>query len=86
MRKALKQLWNMVKQAFYGPKLDFMVRDAIGRTWQLGTVQVDYNLPERFELEYVGADNEKHRPRDDPPRTFREYGKIRGDFDRTLCW
>lgn len=48
--------------AFYGPKLDFMVRDAIGRKWQLGTIQVDYNLPERFELEYVGSDNEKHRP------------------------
>lgn len=48
--------------AFYGPKLDFMVRDAIGRRWQLGTIQVDYNLPERFELEYTGADNAKHRP------------------------
>ncbi len=48
--------------AFYGPKLDFMVRDAIGRKWQLGTIQVDYNLPERFELEYVGSDNAKHRP------------------------
>ncbi len=48
--------------AFYGPKLDFMVRDAIGREWQLGTIQVDYNLPERFELEYTGADNQKHRP------------------------
>ena len=48
--------------AFYGPKLDFMVRDAIGRSWQLGTIQVDYNLPERFELEYTGADNQKHRP------------------------
>jgi threonyl-tRNA synthetase len=48
--------------AFYGPKMDFMVKDAIGRKWQLGTIQVDYNLPERFELEYVGADNQKHRP------------------------
>lgn len=48
--------------AFYGPKLDFMVRDAIGRKWQLGTIQVDYNLPERFELEYTGSDNQKHRP------------------------
>ncbi|MDR2057015.1 MAG: threonine--tRNA ligase [Dysgonamonadaceae bacterium] len=48
--------------AFYGPKLDFMVKDALGRRWQLGTIQVDYNLPERFELEYVGADNQKHRP------------------------
>ncbi|MDA3906007.1 MAG: threonine--tRNA ligase [Bacteroidales bacterium] len=48
--------------AFYGPKMDFMVKDAIGRKWQLGTIQVDYNLPERFELEYIGSDNEKHRP------------------------
>ncbi|MBT4217957.1 MAG: threonine--tRNA ligase, partial [Flavobacteriales bacterium] len=48
--------------AFYGPKLDFMVKDALGRQWQLGTIQVDYNLPERFELEYTGADNQKHRP------------------------
>ncbi|OFX19905.1 MAG: threonine--tRNA ligase [Bacteroidetes bacterium GWA2_31_9] len=48
--------------AFYGPKLDFMIKDAIGRKWQLGTIQVDYNLPERFELEYIGADNQKHRP------------------------
>ncbi len=48
--------------AFYGPKLDFMIKDALGRSWQLGTIQVDYNLPERFELEYIGADNQKHRP------------------------
>jgi threonyl-tRNA synthetase len=48
--------------AFYGPKLDFMVKDALGRRWQLGTIQVDYNLPERFDLEYVGEDNQKHRP------------------------
>ncbi len=48
--------------AFYGPKLDFMVKDALGRSWQLGTIQVDYNLPERFELEYIGADNQAHRP------------------------
>ena len=48
--------------AFYGPKLDFMVKDALGRQWQLGTIQVDYNLPERFELEYTGSDNQKHRP------------------------
>ena len=48
--------------AFYGPKIDFIIRDAIGRKWQLGTVQVDYVMPERFELEYVGADNAKHRP------------------------
>ncbi|MDY4998387.1 MAG: threonine--tRNA ligase, partial [Bacteroidaceae bacterium] len=48
--------------AFYGPKLDFMVKDAIGRRWQLGTIQVDYQLPQRFQLEYVGEDNKKHRP------------------------
>ena len=48
--------------AFYGPKLDFMVKDALGRRWQLGTIQVDYNLPERFQLEYMGSDNQKHRP------------------------
>ncbi len=48
--------------AFYGPKLDFMVKDAIGREWQLGTIQVDYNLPERFDMSYIGADNQKHRP------------------------
>jgi threonyl-tRNA synthetase len=48
--------------AFYGPKLDFMVKDALGRKWQLGTIQVDYNLPERFELEYIGSDDQRHRP------------------------
>ena len=48
--------------AFYGPKLDFMVKDALGRSWQLGTIQVDYNLPERFDLTYIGEDNAKHRP------------------------
>jgi threonyl-tRNA synthetase len=61
-----KGLENVVVEygeaAFYGPKLDFMVKDALGRKWQLGTIQVDYNLPERFELEYIGADNQKHRP------------------------
>ncbi len=53
---------EMGEAAFYGPKLDFMVRDAIGRKWQLGTIQVDYNLPERFELEYIGADDQRYRP------------------------
>jgi threonyl-tRNA synthetase len=60
--KGLKTVVEYGEAAFYGPKLDFMVRDAIGRRWQLGTVQIDYNLPERFELEYTGADNQKHRP------------------------
>ncbi len=60
--KGLKTTVELGEAAFYGPKLDFMVKDAIGRKWQLGTIQVDYNLPERFELEYTGADNLKHRP------------------------
>ncbi|UPK67063.1 threonine--tRNA ligase [Chitinophaga filiformis] len=60
--KGLKTVVEYGEAAFYGPKLDFMVKDALGRKWQLGTIQVDYNLPERFELEYVGADNQKHRP------------------------
>ena len=60
--KGLKSFVEYGEAAFYGPKLDFMVEDALGREWQLGTIQVDYNLPERFELEYVGADNQKHRP------------------------
>jgi len=60
--KGLKTVTELGEAAFYGPKLDFMVKDAIGRSWQMGTIQVDYNLPERFELEYVGSDNEKHRP------------------------
>lgn len=60
--KGLKTTVELGEAAFYGPKLDFMVKDAIGRKWQLGTIQVDYNLPERFDLEYTGADNLKHRP------------------------
>ena len=60
--KGLKAKVEYGEAAFYGPKLDFMVKDAIGRRWQLGTIQVDYNLPERFELEYMGSDNLKHRP------------------------
>lgn len=60
--KGLTTVVELGEAAFYGPKLDFMVRDAIGRKWQLGTIQVDYNLPERFQLEYTGSDNQKHRP------------------------
>ncbi len=60
--KGLTTVVEYGEAAFYGPKLDFMVRDALGRKWQLGTIQVDYNLPERFELEYTGSDNAKHRP------------------------
>ena len=60
--KGLRTVVELGEAAFYGPKLDFMVKDALGRKWQLGTIQVDYNLPERFELEYTGSDNQKHRP------------------------
>jgi threonyl-tRNA synthetase len=60
--KGLPTIIEYGEAAFYGPKLDFMVKDALGRKWQLGTIQVDYNLPERFELEYTGSDNQKHRP------------------------
>ena len=60
--KGINARTELGEAAFYGPKLDFMVKDAIGRRWQLGTIQVDYNLPERFELEYTGSDNAKHRP------------------------
>ena len=60
--KGLKARVELGEAAFYGPKLDFMVKDAIGRRWQLGTIQVDYNLPERFGLEYIGSDGQKHRP------------------------
>ena len=60
--RGLKTITELGEAAFYGPKLDFMVKDAIGRKWQLGTIQVDYNLPERFQLEYIGADDKRHRP------------------------
>jgi threonyl-tRNA synthetase len=60
--KGLNTVTELGEAAFYGPKLDFMVKDAIGRSWQLGTIQVDYNLPERFDLEYIGADDKRHRP------------------------
>jgi threonyl-tRNA synthetase len=60
--KGLKTVTELGEAAFYGPKLDFMVKDALGRKWQLGTIQVDYQLPDRFQLEYIGSDNQKHRP------------------------
>ena len=60
--KGLETVVELGEAAFYGPKLDFMVKDALGRSWQMGTIQVDYSLPERFEIEYVGSDNQKHRP------------------------
>lgn len=62
IEKNLKTIVEYGEAAFYGPKLDFMVKDALGRKWQLGTIQVDYSLPDRFELEYIGRDNQKHRP------------------------
>ena len=60
--KGLNTVTELGEAAFYGPKLDFMVKDALGRSWQLGTIQVDYNLPDRFQLEYIGADDKRHRP------------------------
>src|SRR5690606_27156718 len=60
--KGLITVTELGEAAFYGPKLDFMVKDALGRKWQLGTIQVDYQLPDRFQLEYIGSDNQKHRP------------------------
>ncbi len=60
--KGLNTTTELGEAAFYGPKLDFMIKDALGRSWQLGTIQVDYNLPERFDLEYIGADDNRHRP------------------------
>ena len=72
--------------AFYGPKIDFVVRDCIGREWQLGTVQLDYNLPKRFELEYIGADNRACRPVMIHRAPFRLDGKpLHGDFNRAFC-
>ena len=71
--------------AFYGPKADFMVRDCLGREWQLGTVQLDYNLPERFELEYIGSDNKPHRPVMIHRAPFGSHGTICRHVDRTLC-
>ena len=60
--KGLNTITELGEAAFYGPKLDFMIKDALGRSWQLGTIQVDYNLPERFNLEYIGADDNRHQP------------------------
>ena len=71
--------------AFYGPKIDFVVRDCIGREWQLGTVQLDYNLPKRFELEYIGAGQPAASPGDDPPGPVRLDGAVRRHPDRALC-
>ena len=71
--------------AFYGPKLDFMVKDAIGRRWQLGTIQVDYNLPERFQLEYTGEDNQKHRPVMIHRAPLRFARTLRGRAHRAHC-
>ena len=79
--KGLNTVTELGEAAFYGPKLDFMVKDALGRKWQLGTIQVDYNLPERFELEFTGADNQKHRPVMIHRAPFGSYGAICCCFD-----
>ena len=81
--KGLQTVVEYGEAAFYGPKLDFMVKDAIGRKWQLGTIQVDYNLPERFDLTYKGADDKPAPPDHDPPRTVRLDGALRGRAART---
>ncbi len=83
--KGLKAKIEYGEAAFYGPKLDFMVKDAIGRRWQLGTIQVDYNLPERFELEYTGADNQKHRPVMIHRAPFGSMERFVAVLDRTYC-
>ena len=69
---------------FYGPKIDFHITDALGRSWQCGTCQLDFQMPERFELTYIGADNAEHRPGDDPPRPARLDGALRRHPDRAL--
>ena len=80
--KGLTTVTELGEAAFYGPKLDFMVRDALGRRWQLGTIQVDYNLPERFDLEYVTPDNSRARPSHDSPCPIRLFGALRGRAHR----
>ena len=71
--------------AFYGPKLDFHLEDSIGRTWQCGTIQLDMQMPQRFDITYVGSDGEKHQPGHDPPRYLRIHRKIHRYPHRTLC-
>jgi threonyl-tRNA synthetase len=80
----LTTVTELGEAAFYGPKLDFMVKDALGRSWQLGTIQVDYNLPERFNLTYVGADNQEHRPVMIHRAPFGSMERFTGRADRTL--
>ena len=84
--KGLDYVVESGEAAFYGPKLDFMVKDALGRSWQLGTIQVDYNLPERFDLTYKGSDNELHRPVMIHRAPFGEYGAICSHIIRTYRW
>ena len=71
--------------AFYGPKIDFHLVDCIGRTWQCGTIQLDFQMPQRFDLEYIGADGEKHRPDHDPPRGLWLRGAFHRHPHRALC-
>ena len=72
--------------AFYGPKIDLKVKDAIGREWQLSTIQFDFNEPERFDLTYIGEDGQPHRPYHDPPRPDGQHGTVLWHPDRTLRW
>ena len=84
-KKGLNYVIEKGEAAFYGPKLDFMVKDALGRSWQLGTIQVDYSLPERFDLTYKGNDNKLHRPVM-IHRTLWKFRKICCNSHRTYCW
>ena len=83
--REMKTVTEYGEAAFYGPKLDFMVKDALGRSWQLGTIQVDYNLPERFDLDYIGSDNEKHRPVMIHRAPFGSMERFIGILGRTYC-
>ena len=83
--KGLNYVIEAGEAAFYGPKLDFMVKDALGRSWQLGTIQVDYNLPERFELTYKGSDDKLHQTSNDSQSAIWFDGAIHCNFTRTYC-
>ena len=82
--KGLEYEVNPGDGAFYGPKIDLHMTDSLGRSWQLGTVQLDYSMPERFDLTYTGADNDDHRAGDDPPRAVRLVRALHRDPDRAL--
>ena len=84
-KKGLNYVIEKGEAAFYGPKLDFMVKDALGRSWQLGTIQVDYSLPERFDLTYKGNDNKLHRPVMIHRAPFGSLERFVGTY-RTYSW